>query len=76
MMMMMMMMMMMIVVVFGMAERRQAFALIFSRDHCQKSSPSGIFDMPQTGAEPDFRSCAVVVTTTPRRYIYYVFHMT
>ena len=51
-------------------ERR---SLISSRDHCQRSSPSRISDMPRAGFEPvqnlssgfDEWSCAVVITTTP-----------
>ena len=36
----------------GMVDRRKAFGLISSRDHCQRSSPSRIFDMPRAGFEP------------------------
>ena len=35
----------------GMVDRRKAFSLISSRDHCQKSSPSRIYDTPQVGFE-------------------------
>ena len=35
-----------------MVDRRMAFSLISSQDHCQKSSPSRISDMPQAGFEP------------------------
>ena len=60
----------------GMVDRRKAFSLISSRDHCQRSSPSRISDTPQAGFEPaqnlssDFGewSYAVVITTTPRRH--------
>ena len=60
----------------GMVDRRKAFSLISSRDHCQKSSPSRIFDTPQAGLEPAQNlssglvqwSCAVVITTTPQRH--------
>ena len=41
-MMMMMMMMMMMNCFCGMVHRRKTFSLIFSRDHCQRSSPSRI----------------------------------
>ena len=58
----------------GMVDRRKAFSIIPSRDHCQRSSPSRISDTPLAGFEPaqnlssDFveGSCAVVITTTPR----------
>ena len=53
---MMMMMMMMMNCFYGMVERRKAFSLISSRDHCQISSPL-IPDLVE-------RSCAVVITTT------------
>ena len=56
----------------GMVDRRKAFSLISSRDHCQRSSPSRICDTPW--AEFDLAqklslglvewSCAVVITTT------------
>ena len=36
----------------GMVDRRQAFSLISSRDHCQRSPPLRIFDSPQAGFEP------------------------
>ena len=43
----------------GMVDRRKAFSLIFSWDHCQRSSPSRISDTPQamvwTYREPEFR---------------------
>ena len=73
--MMMMMMMMMMNFFCGMVDRRKAFSLISSRDHCQISSPSQISDTPRAGFEPAQNlnsglfelSCAVVITTTPRR---------
>ena len=51
-----------------MVDRRKASSLISSRDHCQRSSPSRISDMPWAGFEPvqnlssgfDEWSCAVV----------------
>ena len=60
----------------GMVDRRKAFSLIFSRDHCQRSSPSRISDTPRTGFEPVQNlssglvewSCAAVITTTPWRH--------
>ena len=69
-------MMMMINCFCGMVDRRKAFSLISSRDHCQRSSPSRISDMPRAGFEPAQGlssgllewSCAVVTTTTPRRH--------
>ena len=50
--------------------------LISSWDHCQRSSPSRISNMLQTGFEPGQNlnlhfvewSCAIVITTTPRQY--------
>ena len=36
----------------GTVDRRKAFSLISSRDHCQKSSPSWISDTPRAGFEP------------------------
>ena len=36
----------------GMVDRRKAFSLISSRDHCQRSSPSRISDTPRAGFEP------------------------
>ena len=68
------MMMMMIMNCFcGMVDRRKAFSLISSQDHCQRSSPSRIFDTPRAGFEPVQNlssalvewSCTVVITTTP-----------
>ena len=44
---MMMMMMMMMNCFCGMVDRRKALSLIFSRDHCQRSSPSRISDTPR-----------------------------
>ena len=57
----------------GMVDRRKAFSLISSRDHCQRSSPSRISDTPRAGFYPAQNlgsgliewSCAVVITTTP-----------
>ena len=70
-----MMMMMMMNCFCGIVDRRKAFNLISSRDHCQRSSPSRISDTPWAGFEPAQNlssgfgewSCAVVITTTPRR---------
>ena len=61
----------------GMVDRRKALSLISSRDHCQRSSPSRISDKPRAGFEPAQNlssdlvewSCAVVITTTPRRHV-------
>ena len=36
----------------GMVDRRRAFNLISTRDHCQRSSPSQISDTPRAGFEP------------------------
>ena len=65
---------------FGMVDRREAFILISSRDHCQRSSPPRISNTPQAGFEPAQNmisgfvewNCAVVITTTPRRHIFYL----
>ena len=53
----------------SMVDRRKAFSLLSSRDHCQKSSPSWISDTPRAGFEPAQNltsglvewSCAVVI---------------
>ena len=57
------MMMMMMNCFCGMVGQRISFSLISSRDHCQRSSPSRIFDAPRAGYEP------VQNLTTPRRHI-------
>ena len=36
----------------GMVDQRKTVNLISSHDHCQRSSPSGISDMPRAGIEP------------------------
>ena len=67
---MMMMMMMMMNCICGMVDRRKAFSLISSRDHCQRSSPSRISNTPRAGFEPAENlslgfiewSCSVVIT--------------
>ena len=61
----------------GMIDRRKAFSLISSRDHCQRSLPSRISDTPRAGFEPAQNlssgfvewNCAVVITTTLRLHI-------
>ena len=68
----MMMMMMMMNCFCGMVDRRKAFNLISSRDHCQRSSPPRISDTLRAGFEPAQNlssglvewSCAIVITTT------------
>ena len=73
-MMMMMMMMMMMNCFCGTVDRRKAFRLVSSRDHCQRSSPSQISDTLRVGFEPAQNlslglaewNCAVVITTAPR----------
>ena len=65
---------------YDMVDRRKAFGLISCRDHCQRSSPSRISDTPRAGFEPAQNlssrfvewSCAVVITTTPRRQKCYI----
>ena len=78
----MMMMMMMKNCFCGMVDRRKAYSLISSRNHCQRSSPLRIPDMPRAGAEPAQNlilgfvqwSCAVVITTTPcHHFVYSIF---
>ena len=74
--MMMMMMTMMMNCFWGMVDRRKTFSLISGRDHCQWSWPSRISDTPRAGFDPGQNlssglvewSCAVVITTTPRRH--------
>ena len=56
----------------GIVDRRKAFSLFSSRDHCQRFSPSLISDTPLAGFGPapslssgfDEWSFAVVITTT------------
>ena len=58
----------------GMVDWQKMFSLISSWDHCPRSSPSQIFDMPRTGFELAQNlslgfvewSCATVKITTPR----------
>ena len=65
--------MMMMNCFYGMVDRRKAFSLISSRDHCQRSSPSQISDTPRAGFEPAQNlssglvewSCEVAIITTP-----------
>ena len=55
---------------------KEAFSLISSWDHCQRSSPSRIFDTLWAGFEPVQRPCSglvgwrctVAITTTPRHH--------
>ena len=71
-----MMMMMMMDCFCGMVDRRKTISLMSSWDHCQRSSPSRISDTPRARFEPVQNlssglvewSCAVVITTTPRRH--------
>ena len=65
----------------GLVGRRKACSLISSRDHCQRPSPSRISDTPQARFEPVQNlssgltewSCAVVITTSPRRQFVTIF---
>ena len=60
----------------GMVHQQKAFNLISSWDHCQRSSPSQISDMPQAGFETAQNlssgfvesSYEVVITTIPQRH--------
>ena len=73
---MMMMMMIMMNCFCGMVDWRKMFSLISSQDHCQRYSPSRISDTTRAGFEPAQNlssglaewSCAVVITTAPRRH--------
>ena len=65
----------------GMVDRRKAFSLISTWGHCQRSSPSQISDTPWVGFESAQKlssgfiewSCALVITTTPRRHnVWYI----
>ena len=68
--------MMMINCFCGMVDLRKAFSLISSQDHCQRSWPLWISDMPRAGFAPAQNlssglvewNCVIVITTTPRRY--------
>ena len=72
-------MMMMMKCLCGMVDRRKTFNLISNQDHCQRSSPSRISDMPRAGFERAQNlssgfvdcSCTVVITTTPRRHLFH-----
>ena len=60
----------------SMVDRRKAVSLISTQDHCQRSSTSRISHTLQARFEPAQNlssdlielSCAVVITTSPRRY--------
>ena len=66
----------------GMVDRRKAFELIFSRDHCERSSPSRISDTPRARFEHAQNlslgfvewSYAVGITTTARRHLIELFN--
>ena len=61
----------------GMVDRRKAFSLVFSRDHCQRSSPSLISNMSRAGLEPAQNlssglfewNCAILITIAPRQHL-------
>ena len=69
----------------GMVNRGKASSLISSRNHCQKSSPSQISDMPRERFEPVQNlssgfvewSYPVMITTIPRHHTLYMlsFHV-
>ena len=56
----------------GMIDRQSAFSLISSRNHCQRSPPFRMSDMPRAGVEPAQNlslgfvelSCAVFVISS------------
>ena len=55
----------------GMVDRRKAFSLISSRDHCQRSSPSRISDTLSrvwTCAEPEFRLSWMKLCSSDNHY--------
>ena len=60
----------------GMVDRRKAFSLNTSMDHCQRSSPSRVSDTPRGRFEPAQTqclsfvewSCARAITNTPRHH--------
>ena len=67
----------------AMVDRRKAFSLISSREHCQRSSPSRIYDTLRAGFEPAQNlssglvesSCAVIITTvTTNPLVFWRFH--
>ena len=70
------MMMMMMNCFCGMVDQQKVFGLISIWDHCQRSSPLWISDTPRAGFKPTQNlssgfvewSCAVLITTTPRRH--------
>ena len=72
-----MMMMMMMMCFWSMIDRRKAFSVISSRDHCQRSSSSRISNTSWARFEPAQNlssgfvqwSCAVVIATTPSIYL-------
>ena len=66
----MMMMMMMKNCFRGMVDRRKAFSLISSRDHCQRFSPSQISDTLRAGFEPskNLRNSDNHYTTAPHHH--------
>ena len=65
-------MMMMMNCLSGMVDRRKAFSLISSREHCQRSSPSRISDTPRAGFEPahnlEFRICWMKLCSCDNHY--------
>ena len=65
------MMMMMMSCFCGLVDQRKAFSLISSRDHCQRSSPLRISDMPSrvwTCAEPEFRLSWMKLCSSDNHY--------
>ena len=60
----------------GIVDWRKVLSFIYSRDHCQRSSPSRISDKTRTGFKPAQNTssglvewnCAVAITTTPRHH--------
>ena len=52
----------------GMVDRRKAFSLISSREHCQRSSPSQISDTRGAGFEPEFRLSWMKMCSSDNHY--------
>ena len=52
----------------GMVDRRKVYSLISSRDHCQRSSPSGISVAPRAGSEPEFKLSWMKLRSSDNRY--------
>ena len=63
------MMMMMMNCFCSMVDQRKAFSLISSWDHCQRSSPSRISDMPRAGYHPFRKHHSIFIESTEQTQI-------